>query len=103
MVAAQIIAVAVVGKHDVPLFVSTYGGLTEDEELWLQCTLVSCLDAVEEKVRAVISALPIESRAAVSPEKYACDFTRCHSSFYDLPLCHGCIFPPPLYFPMCVR
>eukprot|EP01061_Rhynchopus_euleeides_P047791 TRINITY_DN9829_c0_g1_i1.p1 TRINITY_DN9829_c0_g1~~TRINITY_DN9829_c0_g1_i1.p1 ORF type:complete len:176 (+),score=49.31 TRINITY_DN9829_c0_g1_i1:76-528(+) len=61
-------AVAIVGKHDVPLYVSTYGGLTEDEELWLQCTLVSCLDAVEERVRTVISVLPSEPRPNISPE-----------------------------------
>eukprot|EP01063_Lacrimia_lanifica_P031913 TRINITY_DN5367_c0_g2_i1.p4 TRINITY_DN5367_c0_g2~~TRINITY_DN5367_c0_g2_i1.p4 ORF type:complete len:150 (+),score=64.05 TRINITY_DN5367_c0_g2_i1:103-552(+) len=65
MPSPHVAAVAIVGRQHIPLFVSTLGTEDEEEALWLQSVLVSSLDAVEEKLAAI---LPPTGQHA--PEKY---------------------------------
>ncbi|KAJ9447637.1 Trafficking protein particle complex subunit 2-like protein [Diplonema papillatum] len=54
----QLVAIAIIGRHSIPLFVETYGDVSEETELWLQCTMVSSLDPIEERVRTILSQDP---------------------------------------------
>eukprot|EP00754_Rhynchopus_humris_P044778 Rhum_TRINITY_DN4390_c0_g1::Rhum_TRINITY_DN4390_c0_g1_i1::g.14141::m.14141/K20301/TRAPPC2, TRS20; trafficking protein particle complex subunit 2 len=70
MSSAQLVSVAVVGRQNVPLYLATYGEMTEEEELGLQCALVSSIDAVEEEVRLVLNSLPVDVKAKIPDNKY---------------------------------
>ena len=47
----SVVAIAVIGRHGSPLFLDIYEDVDEEENLWLQCALVSSLDPIEDKVR----------------------------------------------------
>eukprot|EP01059_Diplonema_ambulator_P020780 TRINITY_DN3468_c0_g1_i2.p2 TRINITY_DN3468_c0_g1~~TRINITY_DN3468_c0_g1_i2.p2 ORF type:complete len:180 (+),score=30.41 TRINITY_DN3468_c0_g1_i2:76-540(+) len=71
MPAPQLAALAIISKRGTPIFTTVYGDITDEEALWLQCTMVSSLDPAEEKVKGVLGATAaVADRKALPDNKY---------------------------------
>eukprot|EP01060_Flectonema_neradi_P014542 TRINITY_DN2117_c6_g1_i1.p1 TRINITY_DN2117_c6_g1~~TRINITY_DN2117_c6_g1_i1.p1 ORF type:complete len:146 (+),score=1.44 TRINITY_DN2117_c6_g1_i1:84-521(+) len=47
----SVVAISIIGRHGSPIFLDLFEELDEEESLWLQCSLASSLDPIEDKVK----------------------------------------------------